>query len=42
VFRRGLNKEISNRKGGEETRHTEIEDKDRREEKSEINKEQRF
>ena len=33
MFRRELNKETSNIKGGEETRHTEIEDKDRREKK---------
>jgi hypothetical protein len=33
MFRRELNKEIRNRKGGEETRHTEIEAKDRRERK---------
>jgi hypothetical protein len=35
MFRRELNKEISNRKGREETRHTEIEDKDRRDKKTE-------
>jgi hypothetical protein len=40
MSRRERNKEISNRKGGEETRYTEIEDKERREKKSEIIKEQ--